>query len=171
VPRVLSAARASFPTLAVPTLAVPALSVPPSGQFTETVVFLLIGYGFWLYTLGHTSTSIAALHPEAASGRNLTTLPLNSPCLPPDINQVSGAFILLTLSMCLISRAVATFPLAFIANLFRSRSNQIKYNEQCVIWFSGLRGAIALALAVEFPTADEVAIEHTGSFCYQAAWA
>jgi NhaP-type Na+/H+ or K+/H+ antiporter len=29
-------------------------------------------------------------------------------------------------------------------------------NEQAVIWFSGLRGAIALALAVEFPTALQV---------------
>ncbi|KAL1523861.1 hypothetical protein AB1Y20_018780 [Prymnesium parvum] len=137
-------------------------------KFTETIVFLLIGYGFWLYTLGHTSTSVAARHPELIhQGEGNSTVLPNTPCLSPESNQVSPSFIVLTICMCLISRAIATFPLTFIANLFRSKANKIQLNEQCVIWFSGLRGAIALALAVEFPTADEVAVEHSGSFCYQ----
>ena len=47
-------------------------------------------------------------------------------------------------------------------------SARSRLNEQAVIWFSGLRGAIALALAVEFPTAEEVVgTEGAGSFCHQ----
>ena len=78
------------------------------------------------------------------------------------------SFILLTLALCLLSRGCSVFPLAALANMARSRSHRIKMHEQAVIWFSGLRGAIALALAVEFPTAVEVhGTPGQGNFCYQ----
>mgnify|MGYP002036027645 CR=1 FL=1 len=57
------------------------------------------------------------------------------------------SFILLTLALCLLSRGCSVFPLAALANMARSRSHRIKMHEQAVIWFSGLRGAIAFALA------------------------
>ena len=137
-------------------------------KFTETIVFLLIGYGFWLYTLGHTSTSIGVTHPEVrTAGSTTRESPPDSPCLPPEVGQVSPSFVALTIMLCILSRVVSTFPMAAFVNLFRRRDNRIRLNEQCVMWFSGLRGAIALALAVEFPTADEVGVESTGAFCYQ----
>uniref|UniRef100_A0A7S2DN80 Cation/H+ exchanger transmembrane domain-containing protein n=1 Tax=Haptolina brevifila TaxID=156173 RepID=A0A7S2DN80_9EUKA len=58
--------------------------------------------------------------------------------------------------------------MAALANVGRSRDKKIRLHEQAVIWFSGLRGAIALALAVEFPTAADVAGKAgEGNFCEQ----
>lgn len=64
---------------------------------------------------------------------------------------MSVEFIVLTICLCLISRAVATFPLTCAINVFRSPRNKIGFHEQAVIWFSGLRGAIALALYAAAP--------------------
>jgi NhaP-type Na+/H+ or K+/H+ antiporter len=55
-----------------------------------------------------------------------------------------------------------------LANACRSPEHHIRVHEMAVIWFSGLRGAIALALAVEFPTATEVlGTLGEGNFCFQ----
>ena len=48
---------------------------------------------------------------------------------------------------CLIGRAVNIFPLSFAANFCRDRSNRITGKMQVVLWFAGLRGAIAFALS------------------------
>ena len=48
---------------------------------------------------------------------------------------------------CLIGRAVNIFPLSFIANICRERPNKITPKRQAVLWFVGLRGAIAFALS------------------------
>lgn len=135
-------------------------------KFTETIVFLLIGYGFWLFMLGHTRISISVLHPEVQDDLADANF-ANSTCLPPEVGKVNPQFIVLTIAMCLLSRMASTFPLTWIVNRLRQPENRISINEQCVMWFSGLRGAIALALAVEFPTADEVGEAGAGSFCYQ----
>jgi solute carrier family 9 (sodium/hydrogen exchanger), member 8 len=86
-------------------------------------------------------------------------------------------FSVLALLFCLIGRAVNIFPLSCIANLCRSRSSgmstsgssnylsngsdrsvvvsskgrKISFKMQCVMWFAGLRGAIAFALAMNMP--------------------
>ena len=48
--------------------------------------------------------------------------------------------------MCLLARGANIFPLAALANLFRSV--KIAPNMQWIMWFSGLRGAVAFALAL-----------------------
>ena len=57
-------------------------------------------------------------------------------------------FAILALFICLLSRFFNTFPLSFIANLFRYHGGNrlISYKMQTVIWFAGLRGAISFAL-------------------------
>jgi solute carrier family 9 (sodium/hydrogen exchanger), member 8 len=83
-------------------------------------------------------------------------------------------FSVLALLFCLLGRALNIFPLSWIANLCRSRSSgmntsgssnylpngsnhdvtgsikgrKISFKMQCVMWFAGLRGAIAFALAM-----------------------
>jgi len=52
---------------------------------------------------------------------------------------------------CLIARAMNIFPLSFVANLCRGRSNNISAKMQVVLWFAGLRGAIAFALSENMP--------------------
>ena len=48
---------------------------------------------------------------------------------------------------CLVGRAVNIFGLSALANLGRGKGKSIPGNMQVVMWFAGLRGAIAFALA------------------------
>jgi len=56
------------------------------------------------------------------------------------------------LGLCLVGRALNIFPLAFITNQFRTK--KITFKVQFVLWFSGLRGIISFALALNVPGAD-----------------
>jgi NhaP-type Na+/H+ or K+/H+ antiporter len=57
-------------------------------------------------------------------------------------------FILATI-ICLAARVVNVYPVCFVCNLWRSPRNQISQRVQFVLWMSGLRGAIAFALAFD----------------------
>lgn len=59
-------------------------------------------------------------------------------------------FCILNLCLCLVARAMNTFPLCFLANL--KREHPVPFEYQIVLWFSGLRGAIAFALALKVQT-------------------
>ena len=59
------------------------------------------------------------------------------------------AFVIWTLILCLVGRAVNIFPISFCVNKFRE--HQIDFKKQFIMWFSGLRGAIAFALAIHLP--------------------
>jgi NhaP-type Na+/H+ or K+/H+ antiporter len=48
----------------------------------------------------------------------------------------------------LIARIVNIYPLSYIINLSRSKKNKINPNMQHLMVFSGLRGAMAFALAI-----------------------
>lgn len=54
--------------------------------------------------------------------------------------------------LVLVSRAANVFPLAAVAN--RYRAEPISRKNCVVMWFSGLRGAIAFALSLSFPAED-----------------
>uniref|UniRef100_A0A915JXZ7 Sodium/hydrogen exchanger n=1 Tax=Romanomermis culicivorax TaxID=13658 RepID=A0A915JXZ7_ROMCU len=56
------------------------------------------------------------------------------------------AFISWSIILCLISRAFNIFPLSFLVNYFRD--HKITKKMQFLMWFSGLRGAIAFALSI-----------------------
>lgn len=53
---------------------------------------------------------------------------------------------------CIIGRFLNIFPLSCLSNIQRKRkSSNISFNMQMVLWFAGLRGAIAYALAENMP--------------------
>jgi len=52
---------------------------------------------------------------------------------------------------CVIGRAMNIFPLSLVANFYRDKSNKITPKTQVVLWFAGLRGAIAFALSKNMP--------------------
>ncbi|KAK4531417.1 hypothetical protein CCYA_CCYA08G2274 [Cyanidiococcus yangmingshanensis] len=54
--------------------------------------------------------------------------------------------------LTLLSRFVNVFPLSAVLN--RYRREKINATNQFVLWFSGLRGAIAFALSLNFPSAN-----------------
>ncbi|RQM22695.1 hypothetical protein B5M09_006015, partial [Aphanomyces astaci] len=69
---------------------------------------------------------------------------------------LSVPFMLWAILACLVARAVHVYPLAMLRNacLRRGRSHsqsRLSRNEQHMIWFSGLRGAIAFSLSLSFP--------------------
>ncbi|EKX42729.1 hypothetical protein GUITHDRAFT_164085, partial [Guillardia theta CCMP2712] len=57
-----------------------------------------------------------------------------------------------TLFMCFVSRAINVVPLTIIINIFQrnERRKRISFKSMLMIWFSGLRGAIAFALSLTF---------------------
>jgi len=56
-------------------------------------------------------------------------------------------FILVSFLAIAVARALNIYPLSFILNL--GRKNRISMNYQHMLWFSGLRGAMAFALAAQ----------------------
>eukprot|EP00123_Amoebidium_parasiticum_P021917 comp7606_c0_seq1/m.3260 comp7606_c0_seq1/g.3260 ORF comp7606_c0_seq1/g.3260 comp7606_c0_seq1/m.3260 type:complete len:596 (-) comp7606_c0_seq1:226-2013(-) len=58
-------------------------------------------------------------------------------------------FALLALAATLFARAVSVFFLSFILNKTRRPQHRLKFSHQIMMWFSGLRGAVAFALAIE----------------------
>ncbi|KAJ0399487.1 hypothetical protein P43SY_003364 [Pythium insidiosum] len=60
------------------------------------------------------------------------------------------SFIIWTAMFCLVGRACHVYPLTALVNLGR-KGNPITRNQQHMIWYSGLRGAVAFALAKSFP--------------------
>lgn len=65
-------------------------------------------------------------------------------------------FIFANFGACLLARALNTFPLCSLANLGRSEQQKIPFTYQIVIWFSGLRGAIAFALVLNVSTGNPI---------------
>mmetsp|Transcript_11268 Transcript_11268/g.15048 ORF Transcript_11268/g.15048 Transcript_11268/m.15048 type:complete len:580 (-) Transcript_11268:264-2003(-) len=61
-------------------------------------------------------------------------------------------FPILAMSFCVLGRACNIFPLSWIANLSRTKGKDyIPPKMQFVLWFAGLRGAIAFALSENMP--------------------
>ena len=65
-----------------------------------------------------------------------------------------------TLVLCLVGRAAHVLPISMAFGLpcVKARQNDregIRMNNQAMIWFSGLRGAIAYALCLEFPGVNQ----------------
>lgn len=67
-------------------------------------------------------------------------------------------FALFTLFICSLLRAVMVYGLTFVINRVRKDKNKIPGKYQIVMWHAGLRGAIAYALAVSFPSQNRQAI-------------
>ena len=58
---------------------------------------------------------------------------------------------LLMMLFCVLARACHIFPLTFLCNTCRKPGKKIPKKMQIVLWFVGLRGAIAFALAENMP--------------------
>ncbi len=80
------------------------------------------------------------------------------------LSSDSGSFnwdwglVVVNLLVCLLARAANVFPLCWLANI--GRKEKIPFSYRILIWFSGLRGAIAFALALNVWTPDPT---HSGA--------
>ncbi len=75
----------------------------------------------------------------------ITATDFNS-TLPSPINRFDAAFISGAFVAIIVGRALNVYPLSFVLNL--GRKTKIGMNIQHMMFFSGLRGAIAFALAI-----------------------
>jgi len=66
-------------------------------------------------------------------------------------------FISWSLLSCLVSRALVVFPLSLFFIYCRSKTNRISMKVLFLIWFSGLRGAVAFAQSLHLPLANDEA--------------
>ncbi|RHY35135.1 hypothetical protein DYB32_000391 [Aphanomyces invadans] len=60
-------------------------------------------------------------------------------------------FTVCTLVACLVGRALHVYPLTYLINTRKTEERKIPLATQHMIWFSGLRGALCFALALEWP--------------------
>lgn len=67
-------------------------------------------------------------------------------------NDISWSFTGATLVLILAARAVGVFPLVMILNLCRSKKRKILMGHAFLMWWSGLRGAIAIGLVAGMPS-------------------
>ncbi|XP_072169554.1 sodium/hydrogen exchanger 8-like [Diadema setosum] len=66
--------------------------------------------------------------------------------IPSFNHRFETALVLWSIVLILLGRALNIFPLSFLCNKFRE--HKITFKMQFVMWFSGLRGAIAYALSM-----------------------
>lgn len=67
--------------------------------------------------------------------------------------KIEMSLIIWSILLCLIGRAVNIYPLSYLVNYFRE--HKISKKMMFVMWFSGLRGAIAYALALHLDFEEE----------------
>ncbi|XP_059139556.1 sodium/hydrogen exchanger 8-like [Physella acuta] len=67
--------------------------------------------------------------------------------------NVKPAFTIWSIVLILIGRAFNIFPLSFLMNFFRE--HKITKKNQFIMWFSGLRGAVAFALSLHMELEEE----------------
>jgi len=63
-------------------------------------------------------------------------------------HEWAPGFAVVSFFFCILGRTLNIFPLAWLLN--KQRKRPIPWKVQVVMWFSGLRGAIAFALSLEF---------------------
>ena len=69
-------------------------------------------------------------------------------------HDVQPSFCMGSIILILLARACNIYPLSFIVNKFRGSEVKINSRMQFVMWFSGLRGAIAYVLSLHLDVGD-----------------
>jgi sodium/hydrogen exchanger 8 len=84
--------------------------------------------------------------------------------LSAGIDKWDPGMVLGSLFAIVVARACNIFPLCWLLNQFRSRRDRISLRYQIVLWYAGLRGAIAFGLSLDFPTASRPYVVSTTIF-------
>jgi len=72
----------------------------------------------------------------------------------PSLSSFHLGIVFVSLGLFLVARAISIFPLSLLVNLVTKRRAtgprlKVPYNHQLMMWFTGLRGAMAFALAID----------------------
>lgn len=69
--------------------------------------------------------------------------------------KVELSLIVWSIVLCLLGRALNIYPLSYLVNYFREAEHKISPRMMFIMWFSGLRGTIAYALALHLDFEEE----------------
>ena len=113
------------------------------------------------YNLSETShvTTEVIFHSLAQVAETFVFLYMGMGLFTGRFSTWSPNFIAIAIVSCLIARMFNTFPISFVANF--TRKVKIPLRMQFVIWFAGLRGAIAFALSQNMPGVHKGVYETT----------
>eukprot|EP01105_Mastigella_eilhardi_P024954 TRINITY_DN6631_c0_g1_i2.p1 TRINITY_DN6631_c0_g1~~TRINITY_DN6631_c0_g1_i2.p1 ORF type:complete len:421 (+),score=77.03 TRINITY_DN6631_c0_g1_i2:415-1677(+) len=135
-----------------------------SGIISLFVCSVMMSHYHW-YSIGqtsrttayHTSGAIAFVAETAVFvSMGLTLFETDDPFTKDLWNPV---FVTSSFGMIFISRALNVFPLSLVLNF--ARKVRIPFKHQIVMWFAGLRGAIAIILALNLSTSHATLITNT----------
>ncbi|XP_066925073.1 sodium/hydrogen exchanger 8-like [Clytia hemisphaerica] len=71
-------------------------------------------------------------------------------------HQFEIRFISWSMLACLVARAVVVYPLSIFFFFCRQKESRISFKILFLVWFSGLRGAVAFAQSLHLPLANQV---------------
>lgn len=94
----------------------------------DNIIYLLVGFAL-------TIEVPVVLSPD---------LPGNTLLLGQSVTAFAYTFV-----VCLAARAIHLFPILCICNAWSDKDHRVPISRQIIAWFSGLRGAIAVALAYQ----------------------
>jgi len=78
------------------------------------------------------------------------------------VGDYNMGFIIWTLVACIVARACNVFPISYCLN--RKRKEEIPFNFQLQMWHAGLRGAIAYATSLSFPSQNRDTVVNATSW-------
>jgi len=102
------------------------------------------------YTGGRNHTAVEGMLHMLAALSNMLIFLMVGMALVVCFESFSLLFTLLVLVFTLVGRALAVFPITWLLN--KVRAVPIPQSAAIMMWWSGLRGAVALALAVDMPS-------------------
>ena len=131
-----------------------------SGIMTVLSYGIFVGhYGFLNLDASNKETSYAIARILGVTFESFVFAYIGMSTFGMSGNDLNVGFVALAFLFCLVGRALNTFPLSFLLN--RMRKRKVPFKTQFVIWFSGLRGAIAFALSLDVSTENRSVIRTT----------
>eukprot|EP00698_Gefionella_okellyi_P013799 TRINITY_DN379_c0_g1_i1.p1 TRINITY_DN379_c0_g1~~TRINITY_DN379_c0_g1_i1.p1 ORF type:complete len:637 (+),score=130.78 TRINITY_DN379_c0_g1_i1:205-1911(+) len=112
-------------------------------------------YGFYNLSVESKVTTRQGVKVLAQIADTTVFVFLGMALLGQELSSFEWPLIGWTLLLAVIARALNVFPIAFVMNLCRKVKDKIIFKTQFIMWFSGLRGAVAFALVMTFPASSD----------------
>eukprot|EP00667_Euglena_gracilis_P008060 EG_transcript_8160 len=122
--------------------------------FSGLVAILFCGVGMAHYTANNVSQQASEISRHffsllAKLSETFVFIYLGEAVFSFKMNFEQFQFVGMAFAACLVARALNVYPISLVINMFRPKAERISQRCQFVIWFGGLRGAVAFLIAVQ----------------------